>query len=118
MMPDFTSFWKICIQSLEQLVEDVPDIYQILEHFRNYIWIENAEKGQTAYGAFVSSFQGQKLGKKEDEDSKKQEKEPKPCLCGKLHRFRNCYYIVSILKPATWKLDPALQKQIDAKIEK
>ena len=66
----------------------------------------------------MSSFQGQKLGKKEDEDSKKQEKEPKPCLCGKLHRFRNCYYIVPTLKPATWKLDPALQKQIDAKIEK
>ena len=118
MTPDFTSFWKICIQSLEQLGEDVPDIYRILEHFRNHIRIENAEKGQTAHGAFVSSLQGQKLGQKEDEDSKKQEKEPKPCLCGKLHKFRNCYYIVPMLKPAIWKLDPELQKQIDTKIER
>jgi hypothetical protein len=86
-----------------------------LEHFRNHIRIENAKKGQTTYRAFTSSFQSQKLGEREDEGSKK---EIKPCLCGKMHRFRKCWYLVLMLKPATYKLDPELQKQIDVKIEK
>ena len=75
-------------------------MYRILEHVRNYIQIENAEKGQTTHGAFMSLFQGQKLDEKEDKDNKKQEREPKSCLYSRLYKFRNCYYIVSMLKPA------------------
>src|SRR5579862_4653577 len=113
--PDFTGYWKVRIQSSEQLGERIPDVYQLLEHFRNHIRIENAENAQMTHGAFGASFQGQQLDKKEDE---KKEKEYKPCLCGKKHRFKTCWYLIEILRPAEWKPDPEIEKQIKEKLEK
>ena len=113
--PDFTGYWKVRIQSSEQLGEKIPDVYQLLEHFRNHIRIENAENAQMTHGAFGASFQGQQLDKKEDE---KKEKEYKPCLCGKKHRFKTCWYLIEILRPAEWKPDPEIEKQIKEKLEK
>jgi pentatricopeptide repeat protein len=40
----------------------------------------------------------------------------KTYLCGKLHRFKKCWYLVEKLRLSGWKPDLALQRQIDEKI--
>jgi cell division protein YceG involved in septum cleavage len=82
LAPDFAGIWMVRIQEREHNGEVIPDIYTILEHSRNHARVQNAQKAQVEHGAFASTFRNQKL---EDKN-----KEVKPCLCGKLHRFKAC----------------------------
>ena len=108
------NIWIVRIQEREHNGDDVPDIYTILQHFRNYIRVQNAQKAQASHGAFASpSFQNQKLDGKEKED-----KDNRPCLCGKLHRFKACWYLMKELWLSNWKPDLAIQRQIDEKMQK
>ena len=54
---------------------------------------------------FGSSFRGQELDGKEEKDKKKQEKEFKLYLYGKIHRFKTCWYLIEMLRLAAWKPD-------------
>ena len=117
---DFAGIWIVRIQEREQTGEEIPDLYKILKYFQNYMHVQIAQKAQISHSAFVSSFQGQKLDskdlKKEEEDSK--DKKERLCLCGKLHKFKTCWYLMETLRPANWKPDPSMQKQIDEKLQK
>ena len=88
MAPEFTGYWRAQILVLEHKDKKLPDIYKILEFFRNNIRLVNAKKVWVAHGAFAVTFQGQGLDGKTPES--KDGKPIKLCLCGMLYRFKTC----------------------------
>jgi hypothetical protein len=44
--------------------------------------------------------------------------EGKKCLCGEIHRYKECGYIVPEIRPKKWKGDSRVQKEVDDKINK
>src|SRR5205814_1352403 len=115
MAPGFMGYWRAKIQVLEHK-KAIPDIYEIIEYFRNSVRTANAEKSGVTHGAFSSTFQGQKLDGKTSDG--KEEKSTKPCLCGLPHKFKTCWYLMESLRPATWKPNKNIQQQIEEKLEK
>jgi len=79
MAPEFTSFWRVQIQVLEHNNQQIPDIYEILESFRDNIRLSNAEKTRVIRGAFPATFQGQKAEGAMQNEQK--DKPSRPCLC-------------------------------------
>ncbi len=39
------------------------------------------------------------------------------CLCGKKHRFSRCFCLIEEIRPAGWKLNQAIQQQIESKLQ-
>ena len=39
------------------------------------------------------------------------------CLCGVEHLFKDCPYLIESIRSKDWKPDPAIQKQVDEKLE-
>jgi hypothetical protein len=120
---DFAGIWIVRIQEREQTGEEIPDLYKILEYFQNHMRVRIAHKAQISHSAFPSSFQGQKLDLNKEENQKNKEKkeenkEDKPCLCGEVHRFRACRYLIESLRPTDWKPDPSIRKRIDEKLQR
>src|SRR5437667_3485941 len=115
--PEFATTWMVQIQKKKDKGKDVTSIYKLIEHFWNCIRLKTADKTPAIHGAFaMPTFRNQKP----DEDGKQDKKEDmhKPCLCGKMHRFKACWYLVEELRPSGWKPDLAIQRQIDKKIQK
>ena len=75
--------------------------------FRNYYRENATTKAIATHGAFSASFQGKKMdGTKEEEDARKKSKK-KDCLCGDMHRFKECLYIMKSAQ--NWTPDKAVQ---------
>lgn len=91
--------------------EALPDLYKIVELFRNNRRFSNAQKGHATHRAFPASFQGHTI------DKTKPEKRS-PCLCGDDHRYKDCLYLVESNRTKDWKPNLAIQKQIDEKLQK
>src|SRR5271170_1633720 len=81
--PEFANVWTINIQMKLDSGDALPDLYKIVELFRNNRRLSNAQKGLATHGAFPASFQGQSIEKNEPEKNE-------PCLCGEIHRYKDC----------------------------
>jgi hypothetical protein len=44
--------------------------------------------------------------------------EGKKCLCGEIHKYKECKYIVPEICPKNWKGDDRVQKEVNEKINK
>src|SRR5467141_3554923 len=42
----------------------------------------------------------------------------KKCLCGEIHKYKECEYIVPEIRPKNWKGNSKVQKEVDEKINK
>ncbi|OCK72821.1 hypothetical protein K432DRAFT_256122, partial [Lepidopterella palustris CBS 459.81] len=94
----------------------VTSLYDLIERFRNWHHVQQATGSLAARNRLSSSafaiFQGEKPSKGET----KAPKGKSPCLCGDIHRFRDCPYICEQLRTPDWKPNPETQKQVDEKI--
>jgi len=99
------------IQEKQDSGQTLPNLYKILELFRNNQRLINAQNQQeeedATHDAFAVSYQD-----KPASDAKPN----RPCLCGVEHRFRDCPYLVESIRPEDWTPDAALQEQIEGKI--
>jgi|SRR5271169_1606272 len=89
----------------------LPDLYKIVELFRNNRRLYNAQKGLATHRAFPTSFQGQSIDKNES-------KKKSPYLCGEVHRYKDCSCLIKSARTKDWKPNPNIQKKIDEKLRK
>jgi hypothetical protein len=50
--------------------------------------------------------------------TQKPDNKKKECLCGRMHRFKQCYYIIPSQRPSNWQPNEKVQKEVNEKIEK
>ena len=108
--PEFANVWTINIQMKLDNGDALPNLYKIVELFRNNRRLSNAQKGLATHGAFPATFQGQLI----KNDS---EKKP-PCLCGGHHWYKECPYLIESIRIKDWKPNPSIEKKIDEKLQK
>jgi hypothetical protein len=116
--PGFSDAWMMRVQEKQDAGETLPDLYKIVELFRNNRRLVNAQKGLPSHSAFPATYQGKPLSS--SDNTSKTDGKPtfrRPCLCGIEHQFKDCPYIVESIRTKDWKPDPAIQKQIDEKLE-
>jgi hypothetical protein len=120
MASEFTGYWRARIQVLEHKNKQLPDIYEILEYFRNNVQLTHVEKTRTTHGAFLATFQDQEQqnGKTADDKDEQKIKPTRPCICEQPHKLRDCWYLFETSRPATWKPNADTQRQVDEKLEK
>ena len=111
--PGFTDYWLNDIQKQQDKGEELPDLYKIVELFRNTRWLNDAREN-TSRGIFAATYQEKPL---ENENSNAKTKKKHQCLCGLEHPFRDCCYIVECIREKDWKPDPAIQTQVDKKLK-
>jgi len=112
----FSSNWIIELQRQADIGQNTVDLYKIVEFYRNYRRLSNAQKGRATHGAFPAAFQGQNQDSDRRSDGKRGKKRSQ-CLCGEEHRYRDCPYLMETRRPADWKPDPAIQSQIEQALQ-
>jgi len=105
--PEFANVWIVNIQEREDAGTPLPDLYKIIELYRNNQRLIKV-KEPPSYGAFPASYQG----KPADPDKPRKS----ICLCGVEHQFPDCPYLIQSIRPEDWKPDPDIEKQIEEKI--
>jgi hypothetical protein len=119
--PEFSNVWTVNLQTKEADGEALPDLYRIVELFRNHQRLYNAQKGRNS--TFPASYQGKSLEdsdktpEKTLDEKKDSEKKKRPCVCGLDHRFEKCPYLIESIRPKDWKPDLEIQKKIDDKLK-
>ena len=105
------------IQKKQDAGETVPDLYKMVKLFCNNWRLTNAQKA-ASHGAFAAAYQGKSLENLDDvKTDTKTDAKKKPCVCGEDHQFKDCSYLIESVRVKDWKPDPAIQKQIDEKLE-
>lgn len=94
--PGFTSYWRNRLH--ESKIE--LDFHEIIQKFREYR-IESPERRFADNTAF-STFQGKGIYKE--------------CLCGIIHHFRECPYLIEAKRTPGWKPDAQVEQKIDEKL--
>lgn len=122
-IPEFSTYWINDISKTKALGQDPPDLYRIVELFRNHRRHLTAEKEQISQGVFSASFQGQSQGQPQGQSQGQGQPQDgnhkkTKCLCGETHRFRDCPYLIEAKRPAGWKPDEAIQKQVNEKMKR
>jgi len=102
--PGFTSYWRN--RFLENPKEDF-DLYEIIQRFRDY-QIETPARFRADYSSFQATYQG-----KSSDDEKKQQRE---CLCGQIHHFKDCPYLIKEKRTHEWHPNREIQDKIDEKL--
>ena len=85
------------IQEKQDAGEALPDLYKMVELFRNNRRLANAQKGLPSHSAFAATYQGKTL----DSDNTKTDGKPtfkRSCLCGVEHQFKDCPYLVESIR--------------------
>ena len=108
IIPEFPTYWINDISKTKKLGQNLPDLFRIVELFRNHRRHLAAEKGQTSQSAFTTTFQGQ---------SQEGNRKKRDYLCGEPHRFKDRPYLSKEKRPTSWKPDQDIQERINAKIE-
>ena len=67
--------------------EEIPDLYKMVEWFRNHYHLVGAQKESASHSAFAATLQGQTA------DEKGKEKKS-TCLYREEHRFKECPYLI------------------------
>jgi len=108
LAPDFSSFWTNTIQSIDD-INRRPNLYDIIDRFRvqRQILGTGSSKSDPSRYALAATLQGQSEAKPNS-----------PCVCGKLHRYSECWYLDSSTTPAGWREDPAIRKTVEDQLKK
>src|SRR5205085_3835800 len=78
------------------------DFHEIIQKFREY-QTESPERRSTAtHSIFSATFQGIGIDRE--------------CLCGVIHRFKECPYPIETKRTSGWKPDPKVEQKIEEKL--
>lgn len=78
--------------------DDIPDLYDLVEFFRNYEREYKPLEGTSKQGAAFATFNNRNEHGEKNDNNNPSDK-PK-CLCGRRHRYKDCYYLNPSTKPA------------------
>jgi hypothetical protein len=91
--------------------EAIPTLYDLIKQFRNIRRISSASdkayspSHSPSHSAFPT-FQGM-----QDKTTP-----PSPCICGRNHFFKECYYLIEQIRPHSWKPDAQIMRTIQEKL--
>jgi hypothetical protein len=108
IVPEFSTYWVNDMAKAGG--QDGPDLYRMVELFRDHRRHLAIEKGHMSQLAFATTFQGQ------DQDQQPQERD-RDCLCGEPHRFKDCPYLIKEKRPPDWTPDQDIQERIKEKLQ-
>jgi hypothetical protein len=102
--------------------EALPSVHEAVADFRNYLCLNRASSKTSSRSTFAT-WNGEPQSKPgEAQNTRKSAKKDgpwtKPCLCGEIHRWSSCSYIVEQLRKPGWTGDSDIQKEIDDKLSK
>ena len=123
--PEFATYWSNDIlksqragqqtgqaagqQAGQQAGQTAPDLYEIVEHFRDHRRHLAATKEAQSAAFSITPPEPQPQPEKTPEK--------RDCLYGEQHRFKDCPYLISDKQPEGWKPDPAIQERIETKLQ-
>jgi hypothetical protein len=105
--PEFAAIWSRETRKAQKEGKTLPDLFEVVEEYRDYRRQFIVDKSQSTKSAFSTSFQGQPQEKKFSKED---------CLCGEPHLFKDCPYLIREKQQAGWKPDPAIQERIKEKM--
>lgn len=113
--PGFHTYWIHHTEATNQY----PTLYEMVQKFRTYIR-QNPEQRGASHGAFTATFQGQgqNTSNSQTETENQRATFSKKCVCGEIHRFRDCPYLIESKRPTGWTPKLDLQRKIDERIQK
>lgn len=82
--------------------ETLPELFDLVEDFRNHYRRTDALKTSASHSAFSTT------SKNTFEDSE--------CVCGFRHPWKKCFYLIQSIRPTTWTPNSEIQKKIDEKL--
>ncbi len=93
----------------EKITENkpIPTIFDLISKFRNHLRLNQETTRSYTHTAFATL-------------NGKAQKEPwtRECVCGEIHRFSDCLYLIEALRPSEWTVNDEIQKKIDTKLAK
>ena len=108
----YANGYQIHVNSRIQEGGIVPTFYDAVEAFRNNLRLQRATPKTASYSSFAT-FQGEPPHKSPAEPSTLKQKE---CLCGELHLFAMCPYIILQRQQSGWVPNKQIQKTVNDKI--
>jgi hypothetical protein len=123
--PTFYSF-----QNGQLIRGDIVELRFLIRQFRDHIRTEEPPEPRGTHGAFSASFQGQNSdqssssgsnqgsNKGSNQDSNQSPKPPSKCLCGGIHFYGQCNYLVPSNRGPNWTAKESTQKRIDDQLAK
>src|SRR4051812_33326379 len=108
--PNFAGIHEVLITQKSKESTALPTLFDLIEDFRNHRRLAQAAssaKPSPSHSAFAT-FQG-------DSDNSKKERK---CLCGEMHQFKRCPYLVEHLRATNWEPDPQVSKQIEDALQR
>ena len=93
----------------------VPTLYDLVEDFRNHRRRATALKSSPSHSAFSASLNGKTA---DGDDAKKPERPAKPCLCGEVHRYKDCHYLTPSTRPAGQTGKKEVFEKINKKVDR
>ena len=97
----------------------LPSLYDLLERYRNHVRIQRATAKTPSHNAFGT------LHKESPEDSSKSSGNGNPsftgqraCLCGEMHQFKDCLYLMEHLRKSDWSPKPEIDKTVKSKLKR
>jgi hypothetical protein len=118
--PEFANYWTVNLESRAYEGTPLPDIYALIEQFRNSHRASSI-RNKSAPGTFPAMFQGQAVDEPSPQMPQPQlltNLKKKSCLCGEVHAWKTCPYIVESIRNQAWTPDPETQKAVEEKIWK
>jgi hypothetical protein len=110
IIPEFSTYW---VNDMAKAgCQDGPDLYRMVELFRDHQRHLAIEKGHVSQLAFTTTFQDQD----QDQDQQPQERD-RDCLCGEPHRFKDCPYLIKEKRPPDWTPEQDIQERIKEKLQ-
>ena len=118
----WSEYWKNEIQNLERKKEKLPTLREIIEVYRNHRRLDSAQKARSQHGSYAASFKGEPIDKPKSEDKPKSDTRSdkkewtKPCICGLLHPWRKCFYLIESIRPSGWKPNDSKMQLVEQKL--
>lgn len=107
IIPEFSTYWINDIAKAQG--QNIPDLYRMVELFRDHRRHLITERDQISHTVFTTTVQGQQ--------PQEGNGEKRVCLCGELHRFKDCPYLIKEKRPPDWKPDQDTQERIKEKLQ-
>jgi hypothetical protein len=82
--------------------EDLPELYELIEDFRNHQRKTEALQMSESHSAFSTTSEGTS--------------QDLECVCGLRHPWKKCFYLIQSIRPTTWIPNAEIQKKIDQKL--
>jgi hypothetical protein len=92
----YTATHKVLISKKIKKNEQIPTVHDAVADYRNHLRLNRVTTKSSSYSAFAS-FNGEQQTKSTEQQNKQRDSAElwtKLCLCGKIHMFKDCFYLI------------------------